>query len=94
MRPVWNSSLCMCVRESPDLPSAKTLEEEVERETPHHGREQNTHQRQTLDSLTAPQLNTRTKYSVLITQNHLLIIYTIIDTTIQQRKTTRTFIMM
>lgn len=71
----------LCVRESSHLPSAETLEEEVEREAPHHGREENTHQRQTLDPLTAPQLSTHTKCCLLIPPKHLLIIHTVIDTT-------------
>lgn len=39
------------------LPGAETLEEEIQRKAPHHSSKQNTHQRQTLDSFTAPQLH-------------------------------------
>jgi len=45
--------VCVCVT---DLPGAETLEEEIECQAPDRGREQDTHQRQTLDPLTAPQL--------------------------------------
>lgn len=53
-------SLCVCVRQrerGTDLPGAETLEEEVQREAPHHGREEDTHQREALDPLTASQLH-------------------------------------
>lgn len=43
-----------------NLPGAKTLEEEIQCKAPNDGGEENAHQRQTLDSLTAPQLNTDT----------------------------------
>lgn len=44
-----------------DLPGAETLEEEIQCKAPNHSCEENTHQRQTLDSLTTPQLNTDNK---------------------------------
>lgn len=46
--------MCVC---NADLPGAETLEEEIECKAPDDSREQDTHQRQTLDSLAAPQLN-------------------------------------
>lgn len=52
--------LCVCVCVA-NLPGAETLEEEIQRKAPHNRREENTHQRQTLDSLTAPQLSTNRK---------------------------------
>lgn len=42
-----------------DLPSAETLEEEKQCKSPDDSREQYTDQGQTLDPLTAPQLNTQ-----------------------------------
>lgn len=49
-----SAQACAC---NTDLPGAETLEEEIERKAPHNSREENTHQRQTLDSLATPQLN-------------------------------------
>lgn len=46
-----------------DLPGAETLEEEVERKAPHDRREEDTHQRQTLDSLAAAQLHRQQRFS-------------------------------
>lgn len=50
--PVVLTRLCWCF-----LPGAEALEEEIQCKTPHYGCEENTHQRQTLDSLTTPQLH-------------------------------------
>lgn len=52
------TNLCFSVRAA-DLPGAETLEEEIQSEAPHHSSEENTHQRQTLNFLTTPQLNTK-----------------------------------
>lgn len=59
---------CVCVCVS-NLPGAETLEEEIECKAPHNSREENTHQRQTLDSLTAPQLNANTEQLAPNVQN-------------------------
>lgn len=39
-----------------DLPGAETLKEKVQSEAPHHRREEDAHQRQTLDPLPTAQL--------------------------------------
>lgn len=46
-----------------DLPGAETLEEEIERKAPHDRREEDTHQRQTLEALAAAQLYRQQRFS-------------------------------
>lgn len=50
----------VCVRVT-DLPGAESLEEEIQCKAPHHSSEENAHQRQTLNSLPAPQLKMHKK---------------------------------
>lgn len=72
--------MCVC---NTNLPGAETLEEEIECKAPDDSREQNTHQCQTLDSLTTPQLKAQLQINIHASMD-----------TQHTREHTHTFIMM